>query len=189
MSIRTLFNGDATGTPLFSAWLLGTLSVFVLSTFHYMFWPLSSLRQFLGGFLLLYVCQSILLISEWRRRALWVSVYLVHVIPPIGTVKFTESYFLVVHLLHGLLLVGARRRVWVWLALAAILHPKVSNAWLYFALIHSHAMTASSHWVPRHLIPPYFLWYPFGVQILFGAVAAFLMPPVKKASREQHIAE
>ena len=186
---KTVLSGQGTGAPFFFAWSIVTLSVFLLSTLHHTAWPLSNLRMLLSGFLLLYTCQSILLISDWRRRALWVSVYLVHITPPIGTAKFSESYFLLVHAMHGMLLLGSRRRVWVWLALAAILHPKVSNAWLYFALIHSQAMTASSHSVPMRMLPPYFIWYPFGVQILFGAVTAFLMPPINKPTQEQPAAE
>jgi hypothetical protein len=185
--LKILLSGRATGTPLFLAWSLVTLIIFFLSTLHQNAWPLSNLRLFLCGFLLLYVCQGILLVSGWERRALWVSVYVLHVIPPVGTVKFSESYFPFVHTIHGLVLLGARRRTWAWLGLAVILYPNITNAWMYFAVIHSHVMASSSHWVPRHLIPPYFIWYPFGVQILFGAIAAFFMPPIRKPAREQHV--
>jgi hypothetical protein len=201
--LLTLLKGRGRGVPLFLAWIVGVIAHHVAYAviFRIVYKPgvrydlTTLLRIEFLLFLGLSFWQSILLLPLWWRRALWVSVLFILPICDF-TVNFEAKHFPMFQapplaipvFLHTLVMMGVRRRVWVWAA-TAVFFFFGSSIWMGSVFFVCRTLVNEL----KGFISTQYILSPSAVislimAIAFGAVAAFLMPPVdsNSAGRRLH---
>ena len=91
-----------------------------------------------------------------------------------------QHYNFAAQLVQGALLIGVRRRVWLWFGLAIISNPNISGIEELLRVAYQKFFSVVSAFVPAVYIMPIYVVVAFSLQIAFGALAAFFMPPLVK---------
>jgi hypothetical protein len=181
-----LLKGRGTGAPLFLAWCIGTAGAFVFTVVifqtsqHY----LTNWFGFLGGALLLKVWQSILLLPAWWKRIAWVAIYACLLATLHKREAINWTYCWSADLLHGLLLIDARKRVWIWMSVACLANLAVIVDQGFIYKLWSSLVPIISLMVPSDWITPVYVTLTYAVQIVLG-VGCALMPPIEGNGRAQ----
>ena len=192
----TLFKGKGSGRPFFLAWAAGVFVAYGLLHAGI----LAGLLKQKPGVVYTYYFVSFGLLSMWQamlsfptqcRRTLWISLYAAVILP----VMYCESkgiwpptwfsYDWVAAALQAGLLVGARKRVWAWIAALLITLPLSHQKVIAFSLSKSYSDLLSQ--LPQFLRPDLMLSFGHALYmakaLIFGLVVAFLMPPVNDDAR------
>jgi hypothetical protein len=183
--LKALLNGQATGTSLFSAWCAGIFAALFCTFLFISFAPdyLLAWIGFLGGLVFLSIWESVLLTSSWWRRAVWGISYAFILLRLFYDIKNSDwHYYCVGQLVHGALLIGTRTRAWVWFVVAVLGNPALMSFERPLEQEYENQLAPIlANYLPVSWILPFFVAYAFGIQVIYGLVAAFLMPPVKKS--------
>jgi hypothetical protein len=190
-----LLKGRGTGPSLFLAWCLGALCLAVLHTV-----ALNAAVNLSYYFTLVFVAfprlafscwQALLLLPTWKRRIAWVAVELVVSTFAVyqylnGSPHFYTGWIVI--FLQTFALVGVRRRVWVWGIVAGALAFSPSS-WIDATLIefiswgYDLVLSEVLPFVPGGYAPRFGSVFLATIAMAFGALAAFLMPPVDRRVR------
>jgi hypothetical protein len=190
--LKTLLNGRGFGASLFIAWALGVFATFPLMV---LFTSLSAnfygvWRGFIASLFLFSIWQAILILPSFRKRVLWISISAATILPVLHIQQFkgTTGFWHLLSIgmiLQSLLLVGVRKRFWLWVILAVVGNPAHNflsdTIYGYYKDLFA-AILRVFPGIPKILIPSLIPTYVMVLTVIVGAVTSFLMPLVGSAA-------
>jgi hypothetical protein len=183
MSKSSLLKGQSTGAPLFLAWVIGVISYQLLWQMYYATHGSMVVYLFdVAGVLGVSTWQALILLTTWWRRVLWVLIffllYLYHYI-------YRPDWWnpiAIPPLVQAVVLFGARRRVWLWISLALYFLWLPDEWWEPIIYLYRLGFGELVDFIPvKYLIGSHEFLTGF-LSLIFGAIAAFLMPPTVRTS-------
>jgi hypothetical protein len=181
-----LLSGRGTGAPLFLAYCSGLFAIYPIvfvASVAGLEW-----QAFWVCFIGFSIWQAVLLTASWSRRTLWSVLSAAFAIPfsnnrTYANIDFWVAFGLVV-MSYGFLLFGVRKRWLLSVVPIFLCFLCDRHEWqFYYSFEAGRDILRES--VPDAFTFGYLESYIIAVNVVFGALAAFSMPPIERHERAQ----